>query len=100
MKFLHPYKDDPCMSGKLGQWELYKLEAAAEKTDVKSCPCCGSDAALGVMFAYTEPAVFIQCPSCHIKTVPYIAGFDLVQRREISLTERFYQAAEVWNKRV
>lgn len=99
MKFLHPYRNDPRISAQLGQFELYRLEAAAEETAAEPCPFCGGAAALGITFTYTEPAVYIECPSCHIKTAPYPAGYDFVQRRQMTLSARLKQAAETWNRR-
>jgi len=74
------------------------------KIKLLSCPHCGGEAELRESAAYNARAYRVQCPSCHIGTVPVSVGYYTQFDGRIGVTitpERAQRyVIERWNRRV
>ncbi len=70
-----PYLDE--VGGEERVAVLRPLMEQAEK-ELAPCPFCGEAAVMDGVFSYYVPGIRVQCPRCHIGTVPYCegAGFE------------------------
>lgn len=89
------------------QWEDIKggkeraaaLRPLMEKTERELVPCsfCGEAAVIDGVFSYYAPGICVQCPRCHIGTVPYCEGADF--EKTYTLEECVALAKNRWNQR-
>lgn len=69
------------------------------ESKLEPCPFCGHSAVVDAVFTYTSPGIRVDCPRCHIRTIPYTEGYDLIKRQLDSLEDCIEKAVNCWNRR-
>lgn len=70
-----------------------------ETSKLKPCPFCGGEAFLRETRMYASPSVVVKCSNCHAQTEIFLAGYDVLEERNISAMEAGNKAVKCWNSR-